>query len=267
MKQSEEPADPPAGAARSDSPRVDSTLSKGLLILENLSASAGAKGVTELARELGMTKSNVFRLLQKLSALGYVKQTEGKHYSATLRTWQMHLQVMARLNLREIAAPEMRELWQQTREVIYLAVVENRSVIYIDKIEGPESVRSWNPIGGMAPVHCVANGKSILAANYEAMRGSMVGNLTRYTDRTLTNMKALDADVAATLERGYAFDRGEFREHVCGCGAPIFLPGDKAIASIGVSVLESHLSKGSVEKLGALVREAAARITERLANS
>ena len=49
-------------------PRVDSTLSKGLSILEKLLTQKSGMGVSELSRELGLTKSNTFRLLQKLHA-------------------------------------------------------------------------------------------------------------------------------------------------------------------------------------------------------
>jgi DNA-binding IclR family transcriptional regulator len=65
-------------------PRVDSTLSKGLSILENLAASSTGKGVTDLSKELGLTKSNTFRLLQTLTTLGYVEHRTDKTYAATL---------------------------------------------------------------------------------------------------------------------------------------------------------------------------------------
>jgi IclR family transcriptional regulator, KDG regulon repressor len=247
--------------------KVDSTLSKGIQILETLSGSTQSMGVTELSRKLGLTKSNVFRLLQTLNVLGYVKQTENKQYSATLRTWQIGRKVLENLNLRELAAPEMRELSAQTRETVYLAVVENQSVVYIDKLESMQPIRSWNPIGGTAAIHCVSTGKAILAANYDMMRNLMIGKLVRHTDRSVTNMKDLDADVATTRERGYAVDRGEFRDRVYGVGSAIFLPDGKAIAAIGLSLPEINLYEGAVEKFGALVKEAAARITEKLAAS
>ena len=88
-------------------PKVDSTLSKGLLILEVLTKSHKGKGVTELSRELGLTKSNTFRLLQTLTTLGYVKNGPDKLYSATLKTWQIGRLSLDNLNLRELAAPEM----------------------------------------------------------------------------------------------------------------------------------------------------------------
>lgn len=261
------PTASPAEANEQALPKVDSTLSKGLQILENLAASTEGKGVTELSRELGMTKSNVFRLLQTLSTLGYVKQAEGKQYSATLRAWQIGRKVVANLNLREIAAPEIRDLWSRTGEVIYLAVVENLSVIYIDKIESSQPIRSWNPIGGIAAVHCVATGKSILAANYGQMRNLISGKLTRHTAKSITNLKDLDADVALTRERGYAIDQGEFRERVYGFGAAILLPNGKAVAAIGISMPEINLSDQSREEFGPLVRDAAIRISKRIAAS
>ena len=67
--------------------RLDSTLSKGLRTLETLNANRGSLGVSELSRRLGLTKSNTFRLLQTLVALGYVRQERDKTYSATLKNY------------------------------------------------------------------------------------------------------------------------------------------------------------------------------------
>ena len=44
--------------------KVDSTLSKGLAILEKLAEARRSLGVTEISRALDLTKSNTFRLLQ-----------------------------------------------------------------------------------------------------------------------------------------------------------------------------------------------------------
>lgn len=69
--------------------------------------------------------------------------------------------------LREFAADELSHLSQVTGEAVYLAVQENLSIVYIDKIDSQKPIRSWNAIGGMAPLHCVGIGKALLAADYE----------------------------------------------------------------------------------------------------
>lgn len=248
----------------SKTPKVDSTLSKGLAILENLVQSNDGKGVTELSRELELTKSNTFRLLQTLTTLGYVKHLDDKRYAATLKTWQIGRVSVENLNLRSVAASGLAYLSQETGEAIYLAVPEALTVVYIDKIESLKPIRSWNPVGGSAPIHCVGTGKAILASEYLSMREKLDGNLVRYTDRTLTSLEELDADVKLTVQRGYAVDRGEFRDRILSFGAAVHLPDGEAIAALGISLPDINLEEGGEERMGALVHRAAKSVSQKL---
>lgn len=224
-------------------------------------------GVTELSKSLELTKSNTFRLLQSLTALGYVKHNEDKTYAATLKTWQVGRALLDNLNLRELAAPEMKHLSQETGEAIYLAVAENLKVIYIDKLDSPKPIRSWNPIGGSAPIHCVGTGKAILSRNYSVLRPQVSGLLTRHTDLSLTNLDDLDADMAETLKRGYAFDRGEFRERILSFGAAITLPSGEAIAALGVSLPDVNMPDKGPQWLGSLVAHAADSVSAKVSRT
>ena len=245
-------------------PRVDSTLSKGLTILEKLTTLKAGMGVSELSRELGLTKSNTFRLLQTLSALGYVRREPDKTYSATLKTWQVGRSVVENLNLRTAASQMMLYLSEETKETIYLAVRDGLNVVYIDKVESTKPIRSWNPIGGTAPLHCVGTGKAILAADYRVLRDQIIGSLERFTDRTITDMEELDKDVSETRLRGYAIDTGEFRQNILSFGAAIVLPNGETIGALGVSVPDVNLANGDMERIGAHVQHAARAVSESL---
>jgi len=246
--------------------KLDSTLSKGLGVLEALTTAKSAKGVTELAKELGLTKSNTFRLLQTLRALGYVKHNAKRNYEATLKTWQVGRNVIENLNLREIANPEMSQLSDATGETIYLAVPEALSVVYINKIDSTKPVRSWNPVGGTAPMHCVGTGKAILAVNYSNLRDNIKANLVKYTDNTLTSLADLDANIEKTLNNGYAIDTGEYRDRVLSFGAAICLPDGEAVAALGISVPDINLPANGQEMMGELVRDAARSVSKRMKN-
>lgn len=248
-------------------PKVDSTLSKGLSILEKLAGSQSSMGVTELANALNLTKSNTFRLLQTLSVLGYVRQSNDKTYKATLKTWQVGRTLLDSLNLRELAAPEMKHLSMETGEAVYLAVPENMSAIYIDKLDSPKPIRSWNPIGGSAPLHCVGTGKAILAANYDTLRPQLNGRLTRHTDLTRTNLTDLDADIEEAQRLGYAQDRGEFRDRILSFGAAITLPSGEAVAALGVSLPDVNMPEKGPDWLGSLVAHAATSVSAKLSRS
>ena len=246
------------------SPKVDSTLSKGLMILETLAASPQSKGVSELSRELGLTKSNTFRLLQTLITLDYVTQSEDKTYAASLKTWQVGRRVVDQMNLRELCQKEMQWLSQETGETIYLAVQEAMSVIYIDKIDSLKPIRSWNPVGASAPLHCVGTGKAILSANYDKLREQIKDKLEAFTEKTITDIDALDKDVERTRAQGYAYDSGEYRERILSFGAPIVLPNHEVIASIGISVPDVNLPDGGEETMGRLVADAAMSASKRM---
>jgi len=254
----------PQGESRSKPLKLDSTLSKGLLILECLAQSQGGMGVTDLAKALDLTKSNTFRLLQTLVALGYVRQAPKKTYTATLKTWQVGRALLDNLNLRDLAAPEMKSLSQETGEVVYLAVVEGLALVYIDKLDSSKPIQTWTPIGGSVPLHCTGTGKAVLAQNYERLRAQLGGQLTRFTDATLTTMRDVDRDVAETQRRGYAVDYGEYRDRVLSIGAAIALPSGEAIAAIGVSLPDVNMPAEGTDWLGGLVLRAARSVSAKL---
>ncbi|MEM6588206.1 MAG: IclR family transcriptional regulator [Pseudomonadota bacterium] len=251
--------------ANDTEPRVDSTLSKGLAILEKLTTQKSGMGVSELSRELGLTKSNTFRLLQTLSALGYVRREPDKTYAATLKTWQVGRSVVENMNLRAAASQMMLYLSEETKETIYLAVRDGLNVVYIDKVESTKPIRSWNPIGGTAPVHCVGTGKAILAADYRLLREPVADAMERFTDRTITDLVALDQDMSDTRLRGYAIDTGEFRQNILSFGSVISLPNGETVGALGVSVPDVNLRDGDMERIGALVQHAARAVSEALA--
>ena len=241
--------------------KVDSTLSKGLSILETLAGSTQARGVTDLSRQLQLTKSNTYRLLKSLSELGYVRSTKDKRYEATTKVWQIGLQVIENLNICQIAAPQMRKLSALTGEAIYLAIPDDLSVVYIDKLESTRPIRTFTPKGGIAPIHCVGTGKALLAVSYERLRERLKDNLKSYTRRTITSIKKMDLDVQETLDRGCAIDTGEYREHIMSFGAAILLPDGSPIAAIGVSAPEFNLSQDRIEEICQATIQAASSVS------
>lgn len=115
-------------------------------------------------------------------------------------------------------------------------------------------------------MHCVGTGKALLADNYDLLRNQIRDRLTKFTDRTITSLKRLDADMAATKERGYAVDTGEYRDRIYSFGSVVRLPSNEAVAAIGVSVPDVNLTEGRDEEIWQLVRRAAEGVSEDLRN-
>ena len=94
---------------------MDKTIVKGMQVLEALVAAPEPMGVSELARQVGLTKSNVHRYLQTFIALGYATSANSR-YAATLKIWQQGAKVIERLDLRRSIRPIMDQLARATLE-------------------------------------------------------------------------------------------------------------------------------------------------------
>lgn len=244
---------------------MNNTLINGLRLLELLARADAPMGITELAQSLSLVKSNVHRLLQALIDLGYVRQlSEDKRYCASIRLWEMGSAVLAQIDLKRVAQPQMLQLQATTGEAAHLSVLDVNEAVYVHKIDSDMPVRAYSEIGGRAPAHCVATGKALLAWQGETALRKLSSNLERHTSRTVKDARAFMREMGRIRDQGYALNRGEWREGVGGVAAPIRGGHGQAIAAIGVSGPLSRLSLARMRTLAPMVAQAAAAITEEL---
>lgn len=241
------------------------TVSKGLHILEALALSSRPRGVTELAGELGLVKSNVHRLLKVLERHRFVRKNDASGgYECTLKLWELGSLVAERVDVRRAAAPAMATLAEQTLETVHLSVLDGAEVLYIDKIDSAQPVRAYTRVGGRAPAYCVATGKALLAFEPKAKIEALSSELTRFTPRTLTDMDALKKELADIRELGYAINRGEWRDSVCGLAAPILSASRRPVAALGISGPIDRLRPGVLRDLAPVVVEGARAVSREL---
>ncbi|MFC6762538.1 IclR family transcriptional regulator [Sulfitobacter porphyrae] len=131
---------------------MDKAFTKGIRLIEALANSDRPRGVTDLAVELELTKSNVHRLLATLQANGFVQQVPHQStYELTIKIWELGLRVLRRVDLVSAARPAMQRLAELTHETVHLSILQGQDVVYIDKIETNHHVRAHTRIGARAP--------------------------------------------------------------------------------------------------------------------
>lgn len=223
---------------------MDKTLIKGLEVLAALAQSESSRGVSELARELALTKSNVHRTLQTLCAAGYVRKNEvSGEYECTMKLPKLAAAILGRVDMKRIAEPYLQALAQATQETVHLSVLEDTEVFYVHKIDSPQPVRAYSEISGRAPAYCVATGKALLAFQDDSYIERFGERLEAHTPKTLPTRAALRQELEQVRRQGYAINRGEWRETVCGLAAPIFDASRRPLAAVGIS--------GPIERLRA----------------
>ena len=220
--------------------RLDSTLAKGLGVIEWLARQPGESRVTDVARALGLARSNAHRTLQTLVACGWAVQNPASSaYRPSLRLFELGSQLGASADLIALVRPHLAALAASTGETIHLARLDGAEIVYLDKFDSPLPVAAYSRIGGRAPACCVASGKALLATmphDAATLRKRFAGSLHAHTPNSIVDFDRLAAELDRTAARGWGENREEWRLGVCGLGAPVFDARGVAVAAVGMSV-------------------------------
>src|SRR5581483_2403023 len=186
-----------------------SSLDRGLRILDILSRESQGLGVTEISRRVGADKSVVYRTLSLLMAHDYVEQdASSKKYVLGFKIMELAGRRLRSIDLFSTAKPILKEVVQETGEIVVLAVMIGDVLAYLDKEQGPHAVHIASGLGQPIPLHATASGKAILAhmSDSELVRLSREKGLPALTSKTITNFSDLKAHLAEVRVRGYAID-------------------------------------------------------------
>lgn len=244
---------------------MDKTFLKGLTLLETMARSDKSSGVTELAVQLGLHKSNVHRLLQALVHQGFVRRNpDNSRYELTMKLWELGARVFNRLDIRHESLPFMRKLAEDTQETVHLSLLSGTEVLYIEKIDSPQPVRAYTVVGGRAPAQCVATGKAMLAWADQTVIDQVTSRFEPYTSLSITSCADFSREMSRIRKQGYAVNKGEWREQVMGVAAPIRDMSGDVVAALGISGPAERLTHVDAKAMGQSLIDLAAQISKRL---
>jgi DNA-binding IclR family transcriptional regulator len=254
-----------AMAPRSAGPPLKS-LDVSLQVLEALDAGVPERGISDLARDLGISKAAIYRILSTFARRGYVAQNPAtSRYAIGPRLRRFSHVASGKLDLLSVARPFMLELRDVTLDTVHLAVLEGGEAVYIAKVDGLHPVQVTSRIGARCPAHCVATGKALLAHTDATVLDQLLGfGLTRYTALTHADPDDFRQELIRIRERGCAINTGEWRTEVRGVAAPIFDGSGCVLAAVGVCSPAPRMPDSRLPEVCASVMDAANRLSTQL---
>lgn len=208
-----------------DAGRPVAAVERAIALLDALADGAGARGVNDLARALGVHASTISRLLGTLATAGLVERDAASgRYRLGLRVAHWGNAAVAGRDLRELARPLLVELAELTGETSTLSLAAGTEALTADYVASSQSVLSQARVGRASIGHATAVGKVLLAYRPDAL-AALPATLVAYAARTIVDRAVLERELATVRERGYG-EASEERE-----------PGLHAIAA---PVLDSH---------------------------
>jgi IclR family acetate operon transcriptional repressor len=261
----ENPQAPPASAGGAYTVK---SLVKALSILEALAeGERSAYTLTQLSRRLHLHISTVHRLLVNLVGHGFVEEAPGSGgYQLSLKVLRMGLQILDRLDFRLVAQPLLRELNQQTKETVHLAILQETRAICIDKFESPQPVGLEARLGGVMHLHCTGVGKILLAYQSQGLfiQIARTPGFPRLTPHTITSLANLRKELEQIREQGYAVDQEENVEGLRCVAGPVFDHTGRVIAAFSVTGPAARLTPQRLPEIARLVRATSQQISFRL---
>ena len=243
-----------------------SSLQKTLNLLDILGeAPAGGLSVTSLSGLTGFPGSSVHHMLSTLKDSGYVMQNpETKKYALGFKFLTLSRRVLDSFDLRQIAAPILRELNERTGEAVFLSVLRGNRVLFIDKVQANEAKFPLaTDIGFTSEPHASSSGKILLS---ELPRDQIMAmypreELATFGPRTINTRTALLEHLDMVRRVGYALDDEEYYRGIRCIAAPIRVGGSiRASLSITGSVFTMTLD-AITSTLVSLVVDASNRIS------
>lgn len=247
---------------------TSNAVERALSIIEMVAESKNGLSNADLSRRLKIPKSSASYILRVLERRAYLQRDSGGKYRLGLKLMSLTGDVLAHLDVREIAKPFLREFLRKSKlPEAHLAVLDNGRAVYVEKVENDRSfikMDIW--VGHRLPIHTTAIGKVLVAhlPEIEILQILDLRGMEKKTRRSITTKRKYLNELRGVRELGFALDNEENSDGVRCIAAPIFDARGKTTAALGTSSTILHIDETHLPKLIELVKKSAAGVSGQL---
>jgi len=192
------------------------SLRKGLRVLLLLSDGV-ERGLSEIARELSISKSTLFEILCTLESEEFLRRNEiTKKYTLGPRLFELLGKWLDEFEIRKVSLRYLQQLHDLSGETVFLGVVRGERVIVIEVIEADKELKVTSRVGARVPLYAGALGKAYLARFDDDTVRKILSQkgLKAYTSRTITDVEKYLKELQKVREEKVAIDDEEYIEGI-----------------------------------------------------
>jgi DNA-binding IclR family transcriptional regulator len=178
-------------------------------VLRALEGKPEGLSLGQIAREVGLARSTVQRIVAALATEDFVTEAQPGH-GVRIGAGLARIAASISSNLSEIVHPHLAALGEEVGETVDLSILSGGSAVFIDQIPGKQRLVALSGIGERFPLHCTANGKAILACFSKEDSEILIGkSIAEHPDHPLLDRPKLLREIDATRRKHLAFDLSE----------------------------------------------------------
>ena len=236
-------------AATSTTPASNQTAEKLLTVLEAFADQPAAVKLSDMARQLGMNVSTLYRFTTSLIKSGYVNQLDDGRYEISYKLCALADRVQKHQDITGTLHPYILQASRLFNESAHLAVRDDQMIVYTDNVASTAQMLTIQQhIGKTAPMYVTGIGKLFLSQlEPQALEKHIAfTGLKAYTANTCTSKEALFREFAFISANGYVLDNEECELGVRCAAVPIRNYTGKIIAGISVSGPATRLTDEAI---------------------
>ena len=248
--------EPPSDALRTHSaaaplplgdPDFMLSLARGLETIRAFGAGASQLTVAEVARLAGISRASARRCLHTLTVLGYARSVDGR-YELTPAILSIGQAYLTSMSVARVAQPVLERVSDELHESSSVAVLDGDEIVYVARAAVRRILSISLAVGSRLPAACTSMGRVLLAAADADTRARFLKRvkLTRYTEHTITDRRALAAELDAVGKRGFAIVDQELELGLRACAVPIVGADGVVVAALNVG---AHATRADIARL------------------
>ncbi|MDN8616427.1 IclR family transcriptional regulator [Variovorax ginsengisoli] len=194
-------------------------------------------GVTQISKKLECSKNTAFQALDTLLKEGLlVRDTTGSRYQLSHKVLS-YARGMEAVDIRSLSSPYVHAIQRLTGESVFLSILVGRRNVCIESVQGKGVTVGYSPLSQPLPLHAGAGSRLLLAYLDDSEIEQYIrleSPLRKFTPTTISDPKALWAEIALIRSRGYACGYEDFSTGATYLSFPVFGPMNRPLAAITV---------------------------------
>jgi DNA-binding IclR family transcriptional regulator len=239
----ESPEQPP-------SPSGVGLLQKAFQLLDLFTDERPAWTQAELARETGLARSTLSRLVRFMARRGFLIEQYGR-YRLGFAAIDLGRRAQRLFNLAELCHDLLEELARATSETVILTGYDEAGsrVICLAQIPSRQGgLRVYENIGTAYPLHSGATAKAVLAFLPDRqIEAVLAGHLSPVNPAARVDREALRAQLADIRACGLVITHEETYPGVTGLAVPLLTPRGQPLGSIGLAGPMQRMTAEAIE--------------------
>jgi DNA-binding IclR family transcriptional regulator len=227
-------------------------IARAAAILRRIAEHPAGLSLGDLARDLGLAKSTVQRIVGAL-VREQLLIPPSTRAGARIGAGIVKLAAAADFDVVRSLRPQVLWLAEETGETVDVSILDGGSAVFVDQIPGRHRLRAVSAIGERFPLTNTAPGIMLLAlSDPKTATQCLSRSLIEHPKAAIDDLEAFWTTVATARRQGYAIDEEQHAEGICAVGVGLLDPLGRPVA-ISIPVPASRFLKAKQAVLKTII--------------